>query len=200
MARAQFLALPLTATARLHLMTATLHPFERAGLGVAPFRYIGFEYRVGPIRTEDPATGVTMEVGSPGQPMGTCALCGQGIAECCLIQDANGKRFIVGNVCVMKTGDATIADPVKRAVTKHRREARHVREAARIVDTERRLHTDTDLRAWLAAQPAPFRASETRLDWALWMLTNAGTTGKMRVARLTTTFDEQTEAREPVAV
>ena len=75
-----------------------LHPFEDAGLGVAPFRFVGVENRVGPISL---GNGVT--VGAPGQPMGVCDYCSQGIKECCIIQDSTGKTFVVGNVCVGKT-------------------------------------------------------------------------------------------------
>lgn len=77
---------------------AKQHPFEAAGLGLAPFRCIGAETRVGPIRLPG-----GIEVGAPGQPMGTCDFCGTGIAECYVIRSSDGKQFIVGCDCVAKT-------------------------------------------------------------------------------------------------
>lgn len=70
------------------------HAFEVAGLGKAPFYFIGYsrkEYRATP--------------DSPIQPGGTCNYCGQGIIDCCTIKSSDGKIFTVGTTCVNKTGD-----------------------------------------------------------------------------------------------
>lgn len=81
--------------------TATsVHPFEEAGLGLAPFRFVGMREVRGPLLVM--VDGVEFQVGAPGQPMGTCAYCGQGIAVCCDISSADGKRFTVGSDCVAK--------------------------------------------------------------------------------------------------
>lgn len=80
-----------------------VHPWERAGLGVAPFRVVGVFVDIGPHVTE--IDGIRTEIGSPGQPMGTCAYCSQGIAECWQIRSADGKKFIVGCDCVRRAYD-----------------------------------------------------------------------------------------------
>jgi hypothetical protein len=76
----------------------TMHKFEEAGLGKAPFRITGYYRDVGPHYHNDGSM-----VGSPGQPMGTCDFCGQGIATCVQVRSADGKNFIVGCDCAEKT-------------------------------------------------------------------------------------------------
>lgn len=173
----------------------SLHPFAQAGLGVAPFRCIGVEYRVGPVKSVmDFGNGpVQVEVGSPGQPMGTCAYCGQGIAECCVIQDGNGKTFIVGNQCVEKayrdygfvTPDAKLERERKAAL----RAARAERERTVSAELSWRLENDAELVATLTAQPHPMGFKNrsggplTMLDWAKWMMAHAGAAGRTKVRR-----------------
>lgn len=157
-----------------------VHPFEVSGCGRAPFAFVGVEYRVGPIDL-----GGGLSVGAPGQPMGTCAHCGTGIAECCVIRDADGKTFIVGNVCVGKTGDARLIDTTKRAVRDAARERKAKRDAARISAAETLLDQDDALRARLAAQPHPKgRIGASLLDYVGWMFSNAGMTGQILAARI----------------
>lgn len=160
------------------------HPFERAELGVAPFRCVRVEYRIGPIRTVL-ANGVTQEIGSPGQPMGTCAYCFQGIAECCVIRDANGKEFIVGNQCVAKAArDYGQSSQLERDRKAALREARHERERTVALETRWRLEHDAELRALLVATPHPLKFDgKSMLDWALWMMNASGMAGRTKVRR-----------------
>lgn len=157
------------------------HPFERAGLGTAPFRVIGVECRTGPIRTTDPVTGITTEIGSPGQPMGCCQYCYQGISECWLVRSSDGKVFTVGCDCVRKTSDPGLKRGMAPLKTKLRKE----REAARIERAEL-LIEDPAVRARLAEEPSPNarRPGDTALEWASWMLLHAGNSGKLRACRL----------------
>lgn len=159
------------------------HRFEKAGLGKAPFRIVGHEEKRGPIHLDD---GITT-IGAPGQPMGSCDFCGTGIADCFTIAGSDGKRFVVGSTCVEKTGDKGLIKVAKSAVAKKRTEARHRREAVRI-ETLRGLLEDTATCHWLDNQPHPRTdyvvfARQTRLDWAMWMLANAGNKGKLQVLR-----------------
>lgn len=159
-----------------------VHVFERAGLGRAPFRLVRIERRVGPY-----PVGGGVYVGSPGQPVGSCQYCGEGIAECCVIRSADGRDFIVGSVCVNKTGDAGLRSATKLALNRARAERRHQLARERIAAVYARLESDEGLRARLAAEPHPYtyraERGETRLSWARWMLAHAGDRGGLEVVR-----------------
>ena len=77
-----------------NLAEVGLHVFQRAGLGVAPFRCVGFSEMV-----------ITHPDGST-QAGGSCDYCSTGIRYACHIRSANGNTFIVGTDCVARTGDA----------------------------------------------------------------------------------------------
>lgn len=159
----------------------TQHVFETAGLGKAPFRYLGCFVSVGPIKLADGS-----EVGAPGQPMGTCAYCGAGIKNCCKIKSADGIVSIVGCDCVAKTGDAGLKSLVKKQVSAWSKD----REAARVETLQDRLKNDEELRSMLQgkAHPKGFKNRETgepltMLDQVEWMMANSGHSGRMRMVR-----------------
>ena len=142
---------------------STVHVFEKAGLGKAPFEFLGVE-----IRRYCPAPGVSF-VG------GACAYCYTGIVECCVIRSADGKQFIVGNECVKKTYDKGLINVCKTALNAERRKAKHVKDDAKIAE----------LRAWVD-DPANFglldgtqspHSGHTLLASARWYLTHAGRHG-----------------------
>lgn len=136
------------------------HVFERAGLGVAPFTFVGCEHK-------------TYQAcpGAPIQPGGACAYCGTGIVVHCIIRDANGREFAVGNECVRKTGDAGLRKDQNKALTA----ARHAREDARIAEGV----------AWAAEhRDALESVCEKRGSLAEkidWYMRNAGRSGKLRI-------------------
>lgn len=153
----------------------TMHVFEKAGLGTAPFRVVGFE-----IRTYQACQGAPVQVG------GSCDFCGTGIKETFIIEDSERKRFKVDNRCVMKTNDKYMILQAKAKANKIKREQRHVREAAKI-EACREMLKDEKIRKALAAEPHPNdwrnAQGDTRLDWADWMMRCAGNAGKLRVAK-----------------
>ena len=165
----------------------TIHPFEKAGLGRAPFRLVFVEERRGPIRYVDPKTGIEMTCGSPGQPMGSCAYCATGIATCCGILSADGKRFIVGSDCVRKTGQASLIENTEREV----RKLKKATTAARIGRTRELLQDGNAegavARDALAAMPHPnarlAELGKSELDYARWILGHAGAAGGTKIAR-----------------
>lgn len=171
------------------------HQFEAAGLGVAPFRYVGFRERRGPEKILD-KNGVWHgeECGSPGQPMGTCKFCGQCIAICCEIVSADGKRFIVGSDCVEKTGDAGLRK-VKTEVAKYKREQSLAKERVRIAQLNLRLSSDMNLRKLLASKPHPQKwrrdEGESLLDSVEWFMDNAGHSGKIKTARMVSRLEKR---------
>lgn len=158
--------------------TAKIHAFEKAGLGKAPFRFVGFEHK-------------TYQAchGAPIQPGGSCDYCGTGISGFCWILSSDGKRFKVGDTCVEKTGDRGIIGPVKRQIAKATTVKRHAREDARIAAAEAILAACPEVRDAISDRPHPtaYQAENGRtlLDWCRWMLDNAGRKGKVEVARAT---------------
>lgn len=166
-----------------------LHPFEKAGLGKAPFRCVGMTRKVGPIRFVG-KDGLEWSVGAPGQPMGTCDFCGTGIADCFEIRSADGKDFIVGCDCVAKTcakGERILTQVQKlardkrNAAAKARRDAAAERSAARVAE----LLADEALRAKLAAKPSQhaWKAAQggTALDDAEWLASRCGHVGRAKL-------------------
>jgi len=149
------------------------HLFQQAGLGVAPFRFVGAH-----VKTYQACHG------APVQPGGSCAYCGTGIMECCVIRDANGKEFIVGNVCVGKTGDAGLINLTKRAINALRTANKHVRDDLRI-QAARELLEVPAVRAALQAQPHPRGfGGQSMLDSVRWYLGHAGRKGMVQAARI----------------
>lgn len=150
----------------------TVHVFERAGLGKAPFRFRG-------------AARVVYQAcpGAPIQPGGSCDYCGQAISIHCTIESSDGKRFKVGSDCVAKTGDAGLRK-VATAVAKLKAKEQTEREAARVRAAEEKL-SDPELREKLESQPHPRGfTGQTMLDWVNWMLAHAGHTGRLQAARV----------------
>jgi hypothetical protein len=168
-----------------------IHPWEKAGLGKAPFTWLRVECRVGPIKTELP-DGTTLEQGAPGQPMGCCDYCSNGIAECHVIRSADGREFIVGCDCVRKVnakGSRVLAaaeqaaQNLRNAKARERRAAKAERDSAEIQS----LLGDPAWRERAASKPHPlaWRAEQgdTRLDYAEWMFQNSGASGRGRLLK-----------------
>ena len=153
-----------------------------------PFTVIGVSEERGPIKFYDKTTGITTEIGAPGQPMGCCDYCGQGIAIVWRVRGTDGRTFRVGSDCVLKTskeyGDKD--SPLLRAVKKQRRESQLARENARIDAAVQLLHTDVAKALDAMPHPTKWRADkgETALDSALWMFSHAGHAGRLRTARM----------------
>lgn len=164
------------------LDTSTVHPFERRGLGKAPFYYIGVSEKIGPIVISN-RDGVTTTIGAPGQPMGTCAYCLIGIAECHHVRSSDGKKFTVGCDCIRRVyGDerAPLRSAAEAASRKLRNAAARKRRAVKATDAREQLEAllaDEANCAKLAALPGP--QFGTLLEHAQWMLQNARGTGHM---------------------
>lgn len=153
------------------------HKFERAGLGVAPFRFVGtYEAKYQACH------------GAPIQPGASCDYCGTGISRVFVVKDSTGKEFKVGSECVRHTGDAGVIDEAKRAAREIERARRSAKATERIRLARLALRNDAGL---LTDYPHPRgfvdRATGDPLtlrDWAEWMLANAGTQGKVQAARV----------------
>lgn len=158
-----------------------IHAFEKAGLGKAPFRFVGQIH-------QDIAYGqavISPDLMITTKPGGTCDYCGTYILNMFRIVSSDGRTFKVGSDCVAKTGDAglirKVAAVVKTATAKRTAE----RNAAKIETLKAQLADET-IRAKLAVAQAP---SSARTTWSLisyadWMIVHAGTAGKIKVAGL----------------
>jgi hypothetical protein len=149
------------------------HVFEAAGLGKAPFVFVGYYEDRGP-KQIDSTNGLTLTVGTPGQPMGTCEYCGTGIAICCQIQSADGKTFVVGSDCVAKTGDAGLKANVDEMKAKLQRE----KQDATIASNWQWVEENREKLALL-----PY-GKYTMLESIEWFYKNAGRSGKIRIVRV----------------
>lgn len=153
-----------------------IHKFEQAGLGLAPFRFVGFEHK-------------TWQAcpGAPIQPGTCCDYCYEGISNVFWIQGADGKRFKVGSTCVGRVGDRELANAVKTEERRQNNANRKAREEKRIAAAAEQL-ANREVQATLGTQPHPnqFRAETgaTLLDWCEWMMEYAGNAGKLRAAKI----------------
>ena len=164
-----------------------VHPFELAGLGKAPFKFVGSYTDIGPKKWVE--NGVQCESGAPGQPMGSCDFCGTGIAYCFQVKSSDGTTSVVGSSCVEKTfcKGTRVYTEVERVVRARKREQREKRELLKI-EQAREWLTVPSIREALAGYPHPSKYREslgdTRLDWCDWSLDNAGTSGRLKVFNL----------------
>jgi hypothetical protein len=98
-------------------MTTSTHPFEKAGLGRAPFCCVGCRENW----FEMPGFG--------RKPGGSCNYCGTGILYEYVIKSADGKSFVVGCDCVEKTGQQV--EDFREVRLQHTRALRAVKADAR---------------------------------------------------------------------
>lgn len=110
------------------LACQTIHPWEKAGLGTAPYRLLGMERKVYQASPE-----------SPVQPGGCCDYCSQGIHYQFFVGSADGKRFKVGSDCIGRVYDT--GAPI-------------VRQADRLLKAEKRRQKAAARQAALAAREA----------------------------------------------
>ncbi len=153
------------------------HPFEAAGLGKHPYKLLRvqvLQFKAAP--------------GEPTKPGGSCDYCGTAIVNAYVLMGSCGNTFKVGCDCVAKSTHK--GDPMRiqvgREARRMQREAKRKRDAKRIATTVSML-MKLETRRRLREQPHPHRAladkGRTKLDWATWMLRQAGTSGRLRVAR-----------------
>lgn len=153
----------------------TVHVFEQAGLGKAPFAVVGCELKV-----------FSAGPDGPTKPGGMCWFCSSPLIQAYVIRSADGRRFTVGPDCVEKTGDVGLRDRVKALGREARIQRSHARQDAKIADVAALLARE-DVRAKLAGLPHPlaWKAAQgaTMLDWADWMMEHAFRAGKLQVGK-----------------
>lgn len=152
---------------------APLHPFERMGLGKAPFRFVGSEQ--------------CLFQACPGAPVragGSCAFCGLPIRQAFNIVSADGKRFHVGCECVKKTGDRELVRQVSADVNRRRRAANTKRASSLIEQAKAALdRAEPALRQMPSPLPWQAASGATMYDRVAWLLAKAGQRGKVEAAK-----------------
>jgi hypothetical protein len=157
---------------------AKVHPFERAGLGLAPFRYVGMVHQE--TSYGQAVIGTIGGIPVTTQPGGSCDFCGHYIVDMFQVESADGKRFKVGCDCIHKVNQVAGSD----VVDVDRKKAAIARDEARIALALANLPQAHAL----SSQPHPTtwraREGETMAHWCRWTLTHGGRTGRLGAARL----------------
>lgn len=143
-----------------------MHIFEQANLGTAPFHVVGYERKT-----------FRAHPGAPEQVGASCDYCSTGIKDVYWIQSSDKRRFKVGCDCVAKTGDRGLIDTVKREAKK----AKAAAQAQLIHEARVILEGNPDL---LANTDHPSIKGKSGRDYAIWILSHAGTSGKLKVAKI----------------
>lgn len=128
-----------------------MHPFERRGLGHAPFRFVRL-------------------VREPGD----CAYCGRDLAWCCHVADAGGREFMLGVDCVWQAREdgrllAAVQAELRHRLKLERADKREARRAACLAA----LQGDP---GFLADKPHPdaWQAGKTLRDEAFRLFRGSG--------------------------
>lgn len=121
----------------------TLHPFTDAGMGSAPFRFVGAcTIPSNWLAGENPSAYNAAIAALPKHlksGLGTCAHCGMAIMNVFIVRNAEGDEYGVGCDCIERVGDARVVTAMKAAkltIDRAKRRAkadtaRREREAAR---------------------------------------------------------------------
>lgn len=159
----------------------TIHPFEKAGLGKAPFRYIGAIDQ--PTNRDGMVIcGTYKGVQVETKAGGTCDYCGLAIINMYRVRSADGNTFKVGCDCLKKVdivNPATLKADIKKA--------KDNKADNRIADAKAQLETEA-VQSALANKPhpAPWGQAKglTMLDYVRWMMSNAGRSGRTDAAKI----------------
>jgi len=152
-------------------MCETIHCFEKAGLGKAPFHYIGMENQN--IQYGERVIGNVGGCNLTTKPGGTCAYCGTYIVNMFNVVSADGKYFHVGCECIKKTDDSGLIQLLKNDQKKMAKQRKINKLNARIAAAKEKLPV---VRGQLSSQPhpSPYFAEQgkTLLDYVNWCFEN----------------------------
>lgn len=169
----------MTNTKATYAPGTKVHKFELAGLGTAPYAYLGIRENM-------------FKAGDVIKPGGSCDYCGAGIRYEYWLRGADGRTFKVGSDCVLKTcSDRALIVAVKTEEQKRQAEKREAKRRATFerqqVEIDAAVARLPEVADRLRAEPhpnaGPYFADKTRLDWIEWMLAHAGQAGRLTVAR-----------------
>lgn len=151
-------------------MVTEIHKFENAGLGKAPYRFVGCNQK-----------WFKMPDGT-AKPGSSCDYCGTGILNEFWFVSTDGNRFKVGCDCFYKASAKTkIYSEVERAERELKRNAKADRDAMVIGEAKVKFEANPEM---FTNKPHPSFTGKTMRDYVEWMFRNAGTSGKLRVSKL----------------
>ena len=148
------------------------HAFEAAGLGLAPFRFVGMSENI-----------ITYPDGTT-KAGGSCDYCGTGIRYQCAIVSTDGKRAVVGCECIRKVGDTGLLKAYEQSpeLRAHKRKLAWEKAQRVAAELETLIATNS---ARLSAMPHPYGFTDratgqplTRLDSVKWLFSRSGAAGR----------------------
>jgi hypothetical protein len=166
-----------------HGTPAQWHKFQAAGLGKAPFKFVGIKENVA--RYPDGTT----------KAGGTCDYCSTGIRFEFWCESADKKKFKVGCDCISKVGDEGLKKAYKSspAFRQHQRKLRE-KKAANVREEVKALMTEEN-RAKLALLPHRSGFTDRRtgqpltaLDDVTWRIQHSGNAGMVQVLKSIKTY------------
>lgn len=153
------------------------HAFEIAGLGLAPFRFVGASENV-----------ITYPDGTQ-KAGGSCDYCGTGIRLECRIISADGKSAVVGCNCISKVGDSGLLKAYKTSPAFRAHQRALARERARVIMATFAA-TMADNAAALKAAPHPYGFTDratglplTLADYYTYRNGGCGAAGRARLLK-----------------
>jgi len=179
-------------------MTQVHHDWERVA-GRAPYRLVGVFSIPHPASFGDNMAGYQNALRDLGEAQrafgvagGACDICGHPLTNNYVLENADGRRFVVGCECVTHSGDSRLTTEVEEAERQRQRKLRQAKERARWAaekatrEAQERLQyggkTWAEVRAEQireAEQQAAQRADEAKVAnaWLIAILERVPTTG-----------------------
>tara|TARA_R110000824_G_C14949588_1_gene650776 strand:- start:66 stop:647 length:582 start_codon:yes stop_codon:yes gene_type:complete len=173
-----------------------LHPF--AHLGPAPYTFAGvWSMPARSLQGQNPEAYNRAMSEAPTRRCGSCHHCGAAITGHYLIRDASGTLHAVGSSCIKKAqkpGQRVPAFVALAMKAKREQDAkkRNARNAVKLAELAGLMADDSNLEKLASfGHSRGFRNRETGepltyLDEVNWMLSNAGTAGKIRTLKAIT--------------
>lgn len=167
-----------------------VHKFQAAGLGLAPFKFVGMS-----INLFNNGDGTT-------KPGGSCDYCGSSIVNEFHVRSSDGREFKVGCDCINKVGDEGLIKAYKTSPEFRKIQAVKRAVKATAVTAELRALIDANS-ALLASKPHSSGYTDrqtgqplTALDQYNWYFNNCGASGrastlkglKLRLAEFSSTI------------
>lgn len=152
------------------MTTPAIHPFEKSGLGRAPFKllYCVSLPSAAMAEANPEAYNRAMREAVQSGAKGTCEHCGMAITHNFIIESSDKRRSAVGSDCVLQTGQRSLVDPVQAEIAKIRKAQRRASAVSKhAIWLDAVCHTGETNRARIAREGAEVEArAQARRDEA----------------------------------